>query len=43
MQRLVLCAVVHAATGKLLAKDDWTDHDNLDQVAERVGRAEVAT
>ena len=36
-------ATVDAATGKLLAKDDWTDHDNLDQLAERVGRAEVAT
>ena len=36
-------AAVDAATGKLLAKDDWTDHDNLDQLAERVGRAEVAT
>ncbi len=36
-------AVVNAVTGKLLAKDDWTDHDSLDQVAARVGRAEVAT
>jgi extracellular elastinolytic metalloproteinase len=35
--------IVDATTGKLLAKDDWTDHDNLDQLAERVGRAEVAT
>jgi extracellular elastinolytic metalloproteinase len=35
-------ATVDAASGKLLAKDDWTDHDNLDQLAERVGRADVA-
>ena len=33
---------VDATTGKLLAKDDWTDHDNLDELSERVGRAEVA-
>jgi extracellular elastinolytic metalloproteinase len=29
--------------GLRLAWDDWTDHDNLDQLAERVGRADVAT
>jgi extracellular elastinolytic metalloproteinase len=34
--------VVDATNGKLLAKDDWTDHDNLEQLEERVGRADVA-
>ena len=33
---------VDATNGKLLAKDDWTDHDNLDQLEERVGRTDVA-
>jgi extracellular elastinolytic metalloproteinase len=34
-------ATVDAATGKLLAKDDWTDHDNLDDLSDRVGRVEA--
>jgi hypothetical protein len=36
-------ATIDAATGRLLNADDWTDHDNLGELAARLGRPRTAT
>ncbi|HXV95454.1 MAG TPA: M36 family metallopeptidase, partial [Gaiellaceae bacterium] len=35
-------ATVDAATGELLARDDWTDHDDLGDLAQRLARTNLS-